>query len=177
MYTRGFQGALSTHYIRSNYTYAVSPFLDVDLIDFCISLPEEIRSNHRLYWLWVQKKYPMAAKVKCSRINTTSFKPKLQSYIKRIIDRLVREKYKIGHKFGLYENSCSPNNMNPHSFWYQTNENIRKFISDYYNNNLHLIDNYETLRHEVEMMYNSPKALDKLIAISLLSVISVYINE
>lgn len=27
LYLRGFQGALSTHYIRSNYTYAVSPLL------------------------------------------------------------------------------------------------------------------------------------------------------
>ena len=35
MYSRGFLGVLSTHMIRRNYTYAVSPFLDVDFLNVC----------------------------------------------------------------------------------------------------------------------------------------------
>ena len=177
MRTRGFQGALSTHYLRSNYTYAVSPFLDVDLIDFCISLPEEIRSNHRLYWLWVEKKYPEVAKIKSNRLNTASSTAKIKSYLTRIINRLEREKYKIGYKLGIYKYQTCPNNMNPFTYWYETNEEILKFISDYYNNHINLVQNFEVLQKEIETLYNSPIALDKLIAISLLSTISVYINE
>ena len=55
LYLRGFQGALSTHYIRSNYTYAVSPFIDPEFIDICFSIPKCLRIYNRLYWTWINK--------------------------------------------------------------------------------------------------------------------------
>ena len=53
LYLRGFQGALSTHYIRSNYTYAVSPFIDPEFIDICFSILKCLRIYIRLFWTWI----------------------------------------------------------------------------------------------------------------------------
>lgn len=58
---RAFLGTLSSHFLRRQYTEVASPFLDVDFLDFCLSIPEEKRIGHRLYKRWIAEYYPGAA--------------------------------------------------------------------------------------------------------------------
>lgn len=55
MYARGFLGTCSTHLIRQNYTEVVSPFLDVDFMEACFSLPFHMRKGHYIYLKWIEK--------------------------------------------------------------------------------------------------------------------------
>lgn len=179
-YTRGFQGALSTHYIRSNYTYAVSPFIDVPFLEFCASLPDEIRAHHKLYWNWIDCKYPLFGKVPSSRLRMyegISFKDSLLMYKERLIGRLRRDTYRIANKIGLYKTGTSPDNMNPHTYWYETKPELRSFISGYFNEKIHLLDEYPEIKEDAIRMIGSDSALDKLMAISMLATVNQYCKK
>ena len=47
--------------LRQNYFENSSPFLDVDFLNFILSVPFEYRANHKLYLKWISAKYPKAA--------------------------------------------------------------------------------------------------------------------
>lgn len=178
MYTRGFLGALSTHLIRKNYTYAVSPFIDIDFMEICFSLPLRYRINHRLYFKWIQEKYPEAFKLPSSRKQKT-LKAQLLNFPKRVYRKIMREGRGICLKLGIAQYSQNPNHMNPFNYWYETNYQIRNFINEYYNKNLpklqdiaqtHTIDN-------IKKLFKYGDAFDKLLVITVLGVYKCYFEE
>ena len=178
MYSRAFQGALSTHYLRSHYTYAVSPFLDVELMEFCASLPVELRGGHKLYWDWLDRRYPKAGRIPSSRVRTSNqnLGGKIATLSGRVGGRLQRDFQKLKNKVGLSNRSAIANNMNPHDFWYQTNEQLRQFICNYYDEHISLLDAHKDLQADVRTLYFSPRCLDKLMAISLLATIKLFLK-
>lgn len=175
LYTRAFQGALATHYIRANYTYAVSAFLDVDLLDFLSTLPYELRAGHRLYWEWIDKKYPDAGRLKSTRHRPQrTHGAKLTFFMQRVYARICRDIRKSGYKLRLVRSSVSSNNMNPHTFWYETNPKMRNFIDTYYNDNIHRMDGFPRLKEECVRMFGSSTVLDRLMVLTLLSAHRIY---
>lgn len=179
-YTRAFQGALSTHYIRAQYTYAVSPFLDPKLLEFCASLPDEIRGNHRLYWNWIDKKYPLYGKIPSSRkrqYKGMGLDRAIKLYSGKIVCKIQENTQKWLYQSGLISKGESRNNMNPHQYWYDTNEELRKFIANYYRENHTLLKGQGQLEMECDTLMNSSSAFDKLLCISLLETYNVYFNS
>lgn len=176
-YTRAFQGALSTHYIRANYTYAVSPFLDLELLEFCASLPDEIRVNHRLYWNWIDRKYPTFGAIPSTRkrqykgmgLNRT-----VKLYSGKAVHRLKKMVRNVCYRLGLTRESVSNNNMNPYQYWYDTNEEMRRYIDSSYHDNLFVLDGHELLAAECKAMFDSPLAFDKLMCVSLLETLKLF---
>lgn len=178
-YTRAFQGALSTHYIREKYTYAVSPFLDPELLEFCASLPDEIRASHRLYWSWIDRKYPAFGKIPSSRkrqYRGMGWENAAKLYSGKLVFKAKRRVRSICYQLGLTSQSISANDMNPHQYWYDTNERLRKFIADYYQENHFLVAGQGQLEAECKTMFESSSAFDKLLCISLLETLNVYFN-
>lgn len=171
MGTRGFLGCLSTHFIRKNYTYAVSPFIDVDFLKVCFSLPLEYRVNHKLYAEWVNKKYPLAFQLPSSRMmGNITRQNKLKNFRKKVTLKADFEMKKVLYKAGIRKIASDPNNMNPFDYWYETQEDLQKYIKQYYEDNIHQVHVDEETKHSIEMMYTSNKAFDKLMALSVLSV-------
>ena len=176
-YTRYFQGTLATHYVRSNYTYAVSPFIDVELLAFCASLPNDIRENHKLYWNWIDQKYPEYSNIPSSRLRRydgMSCRNKILMYSNRVKGKLKRDGYHVAKIIGLSKTGTSPDNMNPHTYWYDTNLKMRSFIHQYFDEHICLLDAIPEVKEEAVLMFNSKSALDKLMAISLLATIKQY---
>ncbi len=131
IYTRGFLGALSSHLIRKNYTYAVSPFIDVDFMNLCFSLPLEYRINHTLYFKWIERKYPLAFSLPSSRKRKKNMPVVLKISYRNLISALHFCQNKLIDS-GIIAQKVSSNHMNPFEFWYQTNNEIMKFIDEYY---------------------------------------------
>lgn len=171
-YTRMAQGALATHYIRTHYTYTVSPFMDVDVINFCFRLPDALRMNHRLYWYWIDHKYPEAGKLRSSRVRPMG---KIKDLLYRGKNKGTRLSIDMLHRFHLVHSSVSANNMNPHNFWFDTKAELRTFVDDYYKENLDRLTDYPQLQKEARQMFNSQMALDKLMGLSLLAAVKQYI--
>ena len=170
-YTRAFQGALSTHYTKSHYIYVLSPFLDPELISFCASLPDTIRASHRLYWNWIDKKYPEYGKIRSSRIRHyqgMGYSRFIELCYNKVIMRIKREVMKSSGIMGLLYPSYKINNMNPFQYWYDTKEELRDFIDNYYVKNIQLLHEYKLLSSECSKMHESSSVYDKLMCLSLL---------
>lgn len=171
MSTRGFLGANSSHLIRKNYTYAVSPFIDVDFLNLCFSIPLNLRIKHNLYSEWMRIKYPKAYQIPSSTVfgkeNTLK---KVNIFTKKVIGKVKRETMKIMHKGGLIDSATNPNNMNPFSYWYDTNPKIQNFIKNYFEESYKQLNLDDKTKNYIITMYNSDNALDKLMALTVLGV-------
>lgn len=171
MYTRGFLGCLSSHFIRKNYTYAVSPFIDVDFLTLCFKLPLAYRINHRLYVEWIRRKYPHALNIPSSRVVWTgNIIDKKNFIITKGRRAISRGKSKILYKLRIGKSKVSINQMNPYDFWYDTNPNVRSFIKKYYEENKAFLQVDDDIKLLIDTMYKSEKALDKLIALTVIGV-------
>lgn len=178
-YTRAV-GALSTHYLTANYTYAVSPFLNPDFIQYCISLPDSYRSKHKLYWAWVDRRYPEAGKIPCSRTRKYSgigFKHATQSFFRVFSRKMTVFMWKAAHKLRLVKSSVSANNMNPYAYWYETNYEFREFVDTYYYNNISFATKFPRIKEDLSVMYESGDVFGKLMTISLLSTLKAYLTD
>ena len=162
---RGFLGACSSHFIRQNYTEVSSPFLDVDFMDICLSIPFEIRKNHNLYLKWIEKKYPDALqfvweKTRVKMTNGWRVKSKIKMIgikIKHIIEKHVMKKQ--------YTDA-----MNPFEYWYSQDEKIREFLNNYYRENKeYLMKLEENDRNRIQNMFEHSNAIDKMLVLTAIA--------
>lgn len=170
LYTRGFLGAMSSWFIRKEYTYALSPFTDVDFMGFCYSLPTAMRRNHNLYWKWVKKYYPDALTVPTSRKRVpVTMMEKTLDFMKKAFHKGLKITRKGLFKMGLASSRIrKDSSMNPYEYWYDTDPKMREFLNNYYNEHLPLLDSYPDTKRDVEILFNSEKVLEKLMALTVL---------
>lgn len=171
MYARGFHGALSSHLIRRHNAYVVSPFLDPEFLQLCESIPLEYRVDHKLYYAWLDRKYPLAGKLPSTRIRSRkkAFALRCCRYGYRKIGRIARY-------LGLTKTGMSPNDMNPFDYWYESKLELREFLARYYQETHHLLDTHPGLERHVKCLYTSNKAMDKILAINLLAALKRYFS-
>ena len=175
LYTRGFLGAMSSWFVRKEYTYALSPFIDVDFMAFCYALPTEMRRNHNLYWKWVKKYYPDALTVPTSRkrVPVTPVE-KSKDFMEKVFHKGLKVTRKGLFKIGLVSSRIRKDaSMNPYEYWYDTDPKMRAFLDTYYKEHLPLLDPYPQTKRDVEALFNSPVVLEKLMALTVLGELTV----
>ena len=193
MYNRGFcfvgQGTLGYDH---RYTENLSPFCNVDFMEFCFSIPLKYRFKHKIYFDWILQKHPGAAnyiwegsggRIKPvdneARIKYMTVlgrkvphfsEPEFKTYIKGFLLRRLglrkkTDRPKDGHTFKL----ATEKNMNPVDFWYANNPDLKAFMDGYWETNKALIPDPE-LREDMRFLYEDCDAVyDKLQVLSLLS--------
>lgn len=167
MYTRGFLGALSSHLIRRNFNCTLSPFLDVDFLELCLSIPTQLRANHKLYFEWIRKCYPDALTIKSTRDRMT--------VPVRIKNKLCREMRKLLFKVGFVQTSQSKNTMNPFDYWYHTDENIRSFVDRYFADNIERCREDE-IYEDLKKLFAKGNVTEKLQVLTVLAVKKNYFD-
>lgn len=147
------------------FGFGMSPFMDVDFAEFCFSLPLEYRIRHKIYYSWVLKKFPDAARYPHNGIKISSgsiginYKGKTYQ-INRLKDLLFSKiKSKITKR----------NNMNPFEYWYYNNDDLKKFMDDYFKGNKELLYSYSILYNDVVNLYDYGNVIEKTLVLSLLS--------
>lgn len=138
-YNRGFNGILSGNLPVQRWTEVTSPFLDVDFLTYSITIPLKYRYDHRIYKKWILKKYPKAAEYVWEKIQG------------RITERVYSM---MGYKFtlrGLYRRAISKLlygsslnskwHMNPFEYWYRTNDDLRNYFEERFNNVISIVPN------------------------------------
>lgn len=171
LYTRAFLGALSSHLIRRTYSYSVSPFIDPDFFALCMSIPLEYRQGHKLYWAWLDAKYPGAIS-----LPTTRSRAGQGEWTKAQIQNAKRQGAMVLWRLGLRKQRPKPDpgSMNPIDDWYQTKPDLRAFISNYEQENIPLLDCCLETQTNVRLMSASGAAMDKLMALTLLAAVKRY---
>lgn len=199
MYNRGFgfvgQGLLGYDHEKTD---CLSPFCNVDFMEFCFSIPLVLRFNHKIYFDWVLGKYPQAAdyiyegwggKIRpIDNVDKTKYMtvfgnrvphftdPSFGDYMKGFILRRLGLRKKVNktdssHTFKL----PTKHNMNPVDYWYNNNHELRSFMDDYWNGNKSLVRDAQ-LREDMKFLYEDCDAVyDKLQTLSLLSAIKMYL--
>lgn len=191
LYTRAFTGANQGQTYFQEVTESVSPFCDVDFIEFCYSIPLNLRYNHKIYFDWIFSKHPKAAdyiwekiKRKISPIENTT--PRRMIVLGKEIPTLTDKDFlpwlrgSILRRLGLRKKGAKPktlkiatkDNMNPVDYWYETNPYIRSFMHKYWNDNKHFIIDRQ-LSEDMNHLFNDCVLYDKLQALSVLSTIKL----
>lgn len=170
LYTRAFLGALSSHLIRRTYSYAVSPFMDPDFLALCMSIPLEYRQGHRLYWAWLDAKYPEAIV-----LPTTRSRAGQGDWTRAQIRNMKRKGAMALWKMGLRKQRPKPDpgHMNPIDEWYQTKPDLRAFLSNYERENFSLLDRWPETQANARLMAASG-ITDRLMALTLLAAVKRY---
>ena len=171
---RGFNGANTGLLVAQFFTETFSPFYDLDLLNFCLQIPNKKRIGHNLYIKWILKKYPDSAsyiwestKMKPgARIMKIHYKGK-SIPIKNITPWLMQ---KIGAKQPSNE---TRHGMNPLDYWYKTNNDIKQFQDNYFDENISKIG-IQKLKEDCEMLYKTGNAIEKNQVLTLLSAIKLY---
>lgn len=177
-YNRGFNGAnMGSPLVFQEFTESYSPFYDIDFLEFCLTIPVEKRWKYNIYDKWVLEKYPDAAKYAHNGRKISKNKGKnLRLFGKDItVEQLRRSGFKyLMKKVGLNKNNMeTPNHMNPFDYWYNTNQELKIYMDDYFNDYLFKINNND-LYQDVSEMYEQGSTMEKTQVLTLLSIVKNY---
>ena len=173
LYQRGFNGINEGLKVGQINSETMSPFYNVDFMEYCLSIPIKNRMNHRIYLKWISSKYPEAAKYIWEKTNA---KPSANHFsinykgrpilLKKIPSAILR-------KLGLTLPSRSTkNHMNPLEYWYNTNTDLKTFQDNYFEENIDRITN-GGLKSDCQNLYNIGNSNEKNQVLTLLSAIKL----
>jgi asparagine synthase (glutamine-hydrolysing) len=171
LYTRGFSGILSTHLVRQNYTEVASPFLDVDFLEFALSVPIEMRAGHGLYKKWVMSKYPSAAQFRWEKTNARLCDPDWLVFMRRAQKALPSRIERLtGRPSRTRDLGRS---MNPFEYWYHHGVGVRSYMDDYFAGGLDLGFSPE-LRADLLMLYREGTVQEKTMVLTVVGAARVF---
>ena len=176
LYNRGFNGAvLGYSMVFQYYTEAISPFMNIEFMDYCLSLPLKYRKRHDVYYKWVNKYYPDASKYSHNGVKIPK-KSKFEIKIKG-------NKYSINSILSICGNKLRNrfnrrnNDMNTIQQCYDNNEELKNKMNMYFKDNIHLMSKYKDIKVDMEELYNSGTAMEKTQVITILSFMKKYFGN
>lgn len=145
----------------------VSPFLDIELLNYCLSIPYNIRVGNDLYDSWILNKYPKAAKYSHNgrKIGEKEIKIFGRSIpVSQFLPRVLRKLKLIKGEKG----------MNPFDVWYKENEKLRNFLDSYYSDNINRLEEYTELKEDCIYLYENGNVSEKCQVLTLLGTLKLY---
>ncbi|MHC4542983.1 MAG: asparagine synthase-related protein [Planctomycetota bacterium] len=164
LYNRGFNGILNGNWTISQFTECVSPFLDVEFMKYCFSIPPSMRYKEKIYIEWILSRHPDAAKYVWEATKLRPSTNRIFPFIVKVIRRLY---IKAFGKTNLLS-------MNPFQYWYKTNSDLRLFVNDYFQKNLYLLDDYYQLKKDCIRLFNRGTLLEKTQVMTLMAAIKLH---
>lgn len=171
--TRGFLGMLGTHFIRKNYTEVSSPFLDVDFMELCYSIPASVRAKHRLYKKWIENKYPEATKFVWEKTGQRVNAADIQIFLHKLISRGPAKIKNILH-IPVHESKYG---MNPFQYWYNSDIKLQSYFNNTFNKNISNAIIPADLRNIIIQFYNNGTVLEKSQALTAVFAIGLYFDD
>lgn len=170
-YNRGFTGINAGLVPMQKYTETISPFLDIDFLNFCLSLPIRYRRGHYIYIKWINKCYPEAADYVYEKVNgkinkkiiTIKGVPIPWTSVPQAGLKFLKKKLKFNLK--------SKWHMNPLDYWYSNNPRLAGFYDDIFEQNIALIQDKE-LKADCRRQFKEGTTSEKDQVITLLASIS-----
>ena len=170
---RGINGACLGYSLTfRHFTEALSPFLYIDLFDYCMAIPLSKRQRHKLYYAWVEKYYPNALNYKHNGITpkgklevTVHKKPYRIRALPDVLRNTVR--IKLNSNYG----------MNPFDGWYEGNPILKEKMDSFFFDNVPLVEGWEELYQDVVELYKTGNTKEKIQAISLVGTIKMFFAE
>lgn len=193
LYTRAFTGANQGLLSFQENTESCSPFTDVDFLEYCYSIPLNLRFNHKVYIDWILEKYPGAANYVWEKTrkriepvdNTPTrymivfgysvphvFSSRFPAYLKGFVLRRLGLRKKESQKSVRLD---SPDSMNPIDYWYNNNPAIKDFVDSLWMADSSIVP-YVDLKMDMELLMRQASVFDRLLCSNVLSAISLILR-
>ena len=160
------------------YTEAFSPCYDLELLEYLLSVPLNLRIDHRLYKKWMLDKHPLSAKYKWAKTENLITAPSINIRGRTLyINQLISiTKQNILGRFGINKYGMnSINHMNPIDYWLKSNSHLKKYLDSYYSDHIDIITDKE-LKLEIARNYFHGTGIEKIQVLTLLSVAKRYLD-
>lgn len=173
-YQRGFSGCNNSLVLTQSFSESMSPFYDVEFMEFALSIPLKYRYNHYIYKKWILDRYPGAAnyaweKIK-GKITDRTIKIKGHSYTFNELKSGVIRKLKQQSSYDTFRH------MNPYAYYFRTNEQLASFVDCFYREHIGLIKDTDLLR-DMESLFSKGTAIEKIQVLTLLSAVKTFFTE
>lgn len=174
-YQRGFSGINSGLLGVQQFTETMSPFYDIDLFEFALTIPLKYRYKHKIYRKWIKMKYPKVndyiwektGKKPCAKIFYLNYKSKAIE--------LGKVPYIILYKLGFAKNrSNTKKGMNPLDYYYNSNKELSHFMDEYFSKSIIKLNRHGELKKNVNNLYNGYMAMEKILALTLISALNQF---
>lgn len=170
-YTRGFLGAMNGNSYMDIYSQAVSPFLDIDFLSYCYSIPEVYKLKQKIYLEWIAIKYPEFANYRWEK---TGVSPLKSNNYKKYFDFHYYQRMQL--KFFDKLNKKMNSGMNPFDSWLKKNPELGQYLVSYFNDNIEAMLDQATLKNDCTVMFEQGNLNEKLQALTLLSAIKLHFS-
>lgn len=174
-YTRGLLAGATTSLIRRPFFETFSPFQDTDWLNLYFSIPLQKRMKEKIYLKWLRDKHPAALKIPYARLMCNAESSKLHVALKTYPYRAVNKYlYAVLNHIGFPIETNSRLTMNPFEYWWNTNAGLRKFVTEYFEDNLERLSVDRNLYSFAKTVYAQGSLLDKTVVMTVLSVYKRY---
>lgn len=177
MMNRGFNFILSGNLPIQQHTEVTSPFLDVDFLEFCFSIPLRYRNNHRIYKQWILQKYPDAAAFKWESLGRKITERTLAVRGKEIPISALPSFVVQGIRYHLIKSGRKlkgeNRGMNPFQYWYDTNQEVHQYIEQYFKENIDIIGDSK-LKEDCEHLFSDGNISEKAQVLTLLATVKLF---
>ena len=170
-YNRAFSCALNGNFYFDIVSQTTSPFLDVDFLIYCYSIPEKYKYKEQIYIDWLAAKHPEFANYVWEK---TGISPLKSNSIKKYFD--VKYYLRMSKKFFDKMSGTMKSGMNPFDLWLKENTELKKNIDDYFYKNICLV-NDENLQNDCKFLYENGNSLDKFNCLTLLAALKLHFYE
>ena len=163
IYNRLFNVTVSGSWVTEYYQkYLISPFLEADFIELCLSIDPILKMDSRIYIEWMNAKRPQTVRYTWER---TGFKP--NAFWKTPLSRYTNKAKSVYRKISGQSGQTS---MNPYEHWYATNPEIKVFFDCYFSQHIDLLSASQ-LKTDALMLFNTGNTIEKTLAITLLEAV------
>lgn len=164
LYNKGFNGVLNGYLAINMFTEASAPFLDVDFLELCLTIPNKFKYNEKIYREWILRKHKNIAKYKWETTGLPLyFGPKIR-YFTRGVNYVLNNWLKL-RNFNY--------SMTPFNTWYNKNKRISEVYDKYFKDNIEFIKD-ENIKNICIQLFNTGKPEIKPLALTLISAIKLH---
>jgi len=169
-YGRAFMGAMNGNYYLDVFSQSVSPFLDIDFLSYCYSIPENLKYKQEIYIDWIAQKnkefanYPWEKTGVSPLISLNNKKYFALGYYKR-----------MSLKFFDKLSGKMKSGMNPLDYWLEENKVLAQTFVAYFEKNLELVED-EELRNDCKWLFEKGNWGERIQVLTLLSAIKLHFS-
>lgn len=171
---RGFNGAyLGYHNTFKYHGEDFSPFMFLDLFDYCMSIPINERKNDFLYYSWTYTKIPEMTKYNRNGLkihNPSGLKITIRGrkyYLSKLPTQLMNKfKIKTQKNFG----------MNPYDAWLKNNTKLSEYVSNLYKKLINSLSLRDDLLNDLRYQFDYGNAVEKINVVSFLLSVDYLVN-
>lgn len=180
LYVRGFYCAnLGSPIVFQHFTESVSPFCDVDVLQYCLNIPSELRWNNRFYDAWILRYHPEAARWKHNGVAQIGNRERMvqiggrKMLLAQVPKRIVMKLLKELHIANLYKETVG-HSMNPEDSWITQNESLKHAFDTYFDNNISRLSAWSDIDEAARRLYHEGTAMERMQVLTLLAALKRY---